>query len=192
MEKRKVLIHDTSAMFICPQETRLYQSHAGFSERFHRCIEATLHLYRPLNITMQAVTINIPLSLKMTIFSLSSNYRFVRSELIDQIAQLPAPFLLVGDFNAIYTFTSSRKLNWKYTDPIWICFDLIPVPPAFWTISTGSLSFWSCCVFIKLLLSAFYDNNHAHLKVSFFVFSHYNNHLLRINATQNDKILPKN
>ena len=75
------------------------RAHGGSAIIIHKSLQYSL---LDLNTTLQAVAVNVILDKQVTICSLYLPPRcgFTENDLQSLINQLPAPFLLLGDFNA--------------------------------------------------------------------------------------------
>ena len=119
-EDLKVLIHDFNPGIICLQETMLgnslynpgmnfniFNSPPPLGDRAHGgaaiiVSKSLQHSIIPLNTSLQAVALSVVLDRRITVCSVylppNLDFNIVNMQLL--INQLPAPFLLLGDFNA--------------------------------------------------------------------------------------------
>ena len=132
-EELKVLIHDHNPGIICLQETKLgnhsfnpglnyiiYNSVPPLNDRAKGGAAIILkkslqHSVLALNTNLQAVAIQCIFDKQLTICSLylPPDLNFTVNEIQDLINQLPAPFLLLGDFNAHNPLWGGANLDAK-------------------------------------------------------------------------------
>ena len=132
-EELKLLIHDFSPGIICLQETMLgnflfnpglnysiFNSFPPAGDRAHGgaaiIVNKSLqHFPILLQTNLQAVAVSVCLDKKITICSiyLPPDLNFDTNDLQLLVNQLPAPFLLLGDFNAHNPLWGSRAIDHK-------------------------------------------------------------------------------
>ena len=130
-ENLKVLMNRSNPSVVCLQETKLGEKdfNPGLNFSFYKSPSpssdhakggtaiivnnALHHSYINLNTSLQAVAVSIVLDKVITVCSIYLPDRVTLCELQNLINQLPAPFLLLGDFNAHNPLWGGENLDCK-------------------------------------------------------------------------------